>query len=80
MMCPIELTRVLENGKTERFFVNADHIVSFCGGWKGVGSYVTLTAGGTYSVRESVPQIIDRLADHRSTIRAEAHDGVEDWR
>jgi uncharacterized protein YlzI (FlbEa/FlbD family) len=79
-MRPIELSRVLESGKTERFFVNPDHIVSFCGGWKEVGSYVTLTAGGTYSVRESVPQIIGRLADHRSTIRAEEHDGVEVYR
>ena len=78
-MRPIELTRVVE-GKTGPFYVNPDHIVSFTTGWNRIGSYLTLSAGDTYSISETPEQIISRLADHRSTMRAEEHDGIQVYR
>jgi len=79
-MRPIELTRLLHSGKTDSFFVNPDHILSFVVGWNGLGSYLTLSAGDTYLVSETPEQIIGRLADHRSTMRAEEHDGIVTYR
>jgi len=77
---PIELVRVLNNGATtEPFYVNPDHIVSFSIAWS-AGSYLTLSAGGTYLVSETPEQIMSRLADHRSTMRAEEHDGIQVYR
>ena len=70
-MRPIVLNRVLESGKTEWMYVNPSQIVSFGAGWKEVGSYVTLTAGGAYSVQETPAQIFERLNDHRTRMRAE---------
>ncbi len=79
-MRTIELTRVLNNGATtEPFYVNPDHIVSFSIAWS-AGSYLTLSAGGTYLVTEAPEQIIGRLADHRSTVRAEARDEIVTYR
>ncbi len=79
-MRPIELVRVLNNGATtEPFYVNPDHIVSFSIAWS-AGSYLTLSAGGTYLVSETPEQIMSRLADHRSTMRAEEHDGIQVYR
>jgi len=77
-MRPIELTRVLESGKAKSVFVNPDRIVSF--GANEIGSYLMLTAGGSYCVTETPEQIIGRLADHRSALRAEEHDGIEVYR
>src|SRR5712671_6408563 len=53
MFRPIELVRVLDSGTTKPFYVNPDHIVSFEGGWSEIGSYLTLSDGGTYSIRET---------------------------
>jgi hypothetical protein len=79
-MRPIVLTRVLESGKTEPFYINPAQIVSFGAGWKDIGAYITLTTGGAYAVQETPAQIIGRLADHRSSTLAEQHDGVEVYR
>jgi len=85
-MRPIELTRIFESGKTEPFYVNPDHIVSFADRWRyephpiGAGSYITLSAGGSYAIKETPEQIIGRLADHRSTMRAEDRDGIKVYR
>ncbi len=76
----IELTRILDSGRTEPFFVNPAHIVSFGAGWQDIGSYVFLSAGGSYAIKETPEQIIGRLADHRSAMRAEEHDGIQVYR
>jgi len=77
-MRPIELTRVLESGKAKSVFVNPDHIVSF--GANEIGSYLMLSAGGSYVICETPEQIIGRLADPRSTMRAEARDEIVTYR
>jgi len=79
-MRTIELTRVLESGRTEPFYVNPAHIVWFGAGWQDIGSYVFLSAGGSYAIKETPEQIIGRLADHCSTMRAEEHDGIQVYR
>ena len=80
MFRPIELTRVLDSGRTELFYVNPAHIVWFGAGWQDIGSYVFLSAGGSYAIKETPEQIIGRLADHRSTMRAEARDEIVTYR
>src|SRR5205807_10539095 len=74
VMRPIELTRVLDNGNTKSFFVNPDHIVSFESGW------IEFSTGNGYAVRETPEQIIGRLADHRLSLHAEEHEGIEVYR
>jgi len=81
-MRPIGLVRVFGVSQSEPFYVNPDHIVSFVPGWNPItfGSYIKLSVGDTYAVRETPEQIIGRLADHRSTMRAEARDEIVTYR
>ena len=75
-MRPIELTRIFESGKTEPFWINPDHIISFVLGWQNIGAYVSLTTA-SFAIKETPTEIIGRLADHRSAMHAEEHDGIE---
>ena len=77
-MRPIELTRKRSGGESFRLFVNPDRIEFFYG--TSGGSYVHFTSDASQSVTETPEQIVGRLADHRSTMRAEARDEIVTYR
>ena len=77
-MRPIELSRKRNDGTLEPVYVNPDRIEYFSGGDN--YAYVYFGSGVSLHVAESTAQIIGRLADHRSTMRAEEHDGIQVYR
>ncbi len=79
-MKPIELTRRLNDGGSQVVYCNPARIEYFVASRDGYEAYVYLGSAGVLHVTESPGQIIGRLADHRSAMRTEEHDGIQVYR
>ena len=79
-MRPIELSRKRSNGDLQRIYCNPAQIEYFFASRDEHETTISFGSGNPLHVTETPEQIIGRLADHRSTMRAEEHDGIVTYR